>query len=79
VGIPAIGSLLWTAQTLLQIQSIAWKTGHSRWWAVVRMMQPQMANVPFFVAGVLLLRGSADGLYWLAGVGSVDVRCWWRF
>jgi len=66
VEILVMGGLLWSAQMVLQIRYIASKTGHPRWWAVVRMMQSQLANVPFCLAGILLLRGSAAGMYWLA-------------
>ncbi len=40
--------------------------GHPRVWGITRILQTQLANIPFIVAGILLLRGSSTGLYWLA-------------
>ncbi len=42
------------------------KTGHPRQWAVTRIVQTQFATAPFLISGVLLLRLSPAGLYWLA-------------
>ena len=61
-----IGGLLWLVQTVLQIRYIASKTGHPRRSGIVRIVQTQFANVPFCISGILLVRGSAAGLYWLA-------------
>ena len=60
------GSLLWIVQTVLQIRYMKIKTGHPRSWGIVRVVQTQFSAVPFCVAGILLLRGSSAGLYWLA-------------
>lgn len=62
----ALGFTLWLAQTVLQVRYLTSKTGHPRMWGVTRIVQTQFANVPFCVAGILLLRGSPAGLYWLA-------------
>jgi hypothetical protein len=62
----ALGSLLWLVQTVLQLRYLTRKTGHPRYWAITRMIQTQLANVPFCVCGILLLRGSPAGMYWLA-------------
>lgn len=61
-----VGSLLWLVETGFQLRYITSRTGHPRRWGIVRMVQTQFANVPFCVAGILLLRGSAAGMYWLA-------------
>jgi hypothetical protein len=61
-----IGLVLWIFQTVSQVQYLASKTGHPRFWGVVRMLQTLCANAPFCVAGILLLSESPAGLYWLA-------------
>lgn len=61
-----LGSALWLTQTVLQIRYMTSKTGHPRAWVITRVIQTQFANIPFCIAGVLLLRDSPAGLYWLA-------------
>jgi len=61
-----VGSVLWLVQTVFQVRYVTSKTGHPRVWGIVRMVQTQLANVPFCICGILLVRGSAAGLYWLA-------------
>jgi hypothetical protein len=61
-----LGSGLWLVQTVLQVRYLRSKTGHPVGWAVIRMAQTLFANIPFCIAGVLLLLGSTAGLYWLA-------------
>jgi hypothetical protein len=62
----ALGSALWLVQTVLQVRYVRSKTGHPRAWAATRMAQTQFASIPFCISGILLLRGSPAGLYWLA-------------
>jgi len=61
-----LGSALWLFQTVLQIRYMAGSTGQPRYWLITRMVQTQFASIPFCVSGILLLRGSSAGLYWLA-------------
>jgi hypothetical protein len=61
-----LGSALWLFQTVLQIGYVTSKTGHPRLWVIVRIAQTQLANIPFGISGILLLRGSPAALYWLA-------------
>ena len=61
-----IASALWLVQTVFQLRYVTSETGHPRVWGIVRIVQTQLANIPFVVAGILLLRGSSAGLYWLA-------------
>ena len=61
-----VASALWFFQTVLQIRYMKIRKGHPRSWLISRIMQTQIANVPFFIAGGLLLRGMPIGLYWLA-------------
>jgi modulator of FtsH protease len=61
-----LGSILWIVQTVLQVRYVTSKTGHPRYWAITRMVQTQFANIPFCISGILRLRGSPEGLYWLA-------------
>jgi hypothetical protein len=41
------------------------RSGHPLLWLIVRIVQTQLASIPFFVAGAYLLSGSPIGLYWL--------------
>jgi len=60
-----LGSILWLFQTALQIRYMIGKTGHPRFWGITRIVQTQLASVPFCVSGILMIRGSAAGFYWL--------------
>jgi hypothetical protein len=62
----AAGLSLWLFETVLQIRYLRSKTGHPRSWGVTRMVQTQLANIPFCVSGILLLCGSKASFYWLA-------------
>jgi hypothetical protein len=62
----ALGAALWITQTALQIQYISNKPGHPWRWVITRIVQTQFASIPFCISGILLLRGSPAGLYWLA-------------
>jgi hypothetical protein len=61
-----VASTLLLVQTVIQLRYLNSKTGHPRVWGITRILQTQLANIPFIVAGILLLRGSSAGLYWLA-------------
>ncbi len=61
-----LSALFWIIQTVLQIRYLRQRTGHPPFWIVIRMLQTQCANLPFAVSGILLLRGSPSGFYWLA-------------
>lgn len=66
IEVLAIGASLWLVQTTLQVRYLRSNTGHPRRWAVTRIVQTQLANIPFCISGALLLCGSEAGLYWLA-------------
>jgi hypothetical protein len=61
-----VGSVLWLVQTGFQLRHVTSMTGQPRLWAATRIVQTQLASVPLVIAGILLLRGSSQGLYWLA-------------
>jgi hypothetical protein len=61
-----LGSALWLTQTVLQLRYLRSETGHPRQWAITRIVQTQFATAPFLISGVLLIRLSPAGLYWLA-------------
>jgi hypothetical protein len=61
----AIGIASWVVQVAGQIRYWRSRTGHSMSWLIPRVIMSQFATVPFCVAGVLLLFGNPDGLYWL--------------
>jgi len=60
-----IGSVLWIFQTALLIVYARRRAGHPLYWLIVRVAQTQLATIPFCIAGILPLRGSSAGLYWL--------------
>jgi hypothetical protein len=61
----AIGIASWVVQVAGQIRYWRSRTGHPMSWLIPRVIMSQFATVPFCVAGVLLLFGNPDGLYWL--------------
>jgi hypothetical protein len=61
----AIGVLFWVIPIVLQVKYLRLKTGHPRWWIVLRTGLSQLATVPFCVAGIALLMGASGARYWL--------------
>ena len=61
-----VTSGLWLLQTILQVRYSKNNKGHPRYWLVTRIIQTQLSNIPFVIAGVLLLIGSPEAMYWLA-------------
>ena len=60
----AIGGFLWLMTVVLQAGQLR---GRRRgwWWLASRCLMCQCATVPFCIAGILLIRGDPDGMYWL--------------
>jgi modulator of FtsH protease len=65
VGILALASVFWSLQTFLQAVYTGRRAGHPMLWLISRVIQTQLSSIPFFVSGILLMRGSSAGLYWL--------------
>jgi len=61
----ALASAFWMLETLLQAIYMRRRKGHPLLWLVSRTIQTQLSSIPFLVSGVLLIRGSPAGLYWL--------------
>ncbi len=61
----AIGLALWFIGTGFQVVYIRRTTGNPRLWIASRIVHTHVSNVPFCVAGILLMRGSLAGMYWL--------------
>jgi modulator of FtsH protease len=68
LGIFELGLTLmaWTYQACVQGRYVAARTGHPRYWILSRIVQTQLASIPFFVSGILLIIGSPAALYWSA-------------
>jgi hypothetical protein len=66
IEILTIGCLLWVVQTVLQIRYMKRVSGHPRRWGITRIVQTHLASVPFCISGILLIRDSTAGMYWLA-------------
>ena len=60
-----VSSTIWLLQSVVQILYVRMKTGHPRYWLVLRVVQTHLAVMPFAIAGFLVLRGSPSALYWL--------------
>jgi hypothetical protein len=61
----AVALLSWVLQGIAQIRYLKTRSGHPLLWLAMRIVQTQLASVPFVVAAVFLLYGWRGGLYWL--------------
>ena len=61
----AIALFSWVVQVVAHVSYGKSRSGHPLLWLIVRIVQTQLASIPFFVAGAYLLSGSPIGLYWL--------------
>jgi modulator of FtsH protease len=61
----AIAVFSWAGQVTAHIRYAKSRSGHPLLWLMIRIVQTQLASIPFFVAGVYLLLGFPAGLYWL--------------
>lgn len=52
-------------QMTAQVRYARWRKGHPLFWLLDRAVASQLATLPFFVAGILLLTGAANAIYWL--------------
>lgn len=67
IEVLAISALLWFAQSIGHIRYFRKRLPSEPWtWFFMRTIMSQIAAVPCFVAGVLLVNGVSDGMYWLA-------------
>jgi hypothetical protein len=66
IEILALALLFWSAQAYSTIRYLKMRLDHPKLWLIVRLVQTQVATIPFFVAGILLLAGSAAGFLFLA-------------
>jgi len=60
-----IAVVCWIAQVVAHVRYGKARAGHPLIWLVIRIIQTQLASIPFFMAGAYLLCGSPIGLYWL--------------
>jgi hypothetical protein len=49
----------------VQVRYARLRSGHPRLWLIIRIVQTQLASIPYFVGVLYLLLGSPAGLYWL--------------
>ena len=61
----AVSLFSWAGQVTAQIRYARSRSGHPRLWLMIRIVQTQLASIPFFVAVIFLLLGYPVGLYWL--------------
>jgi len=55
----------WVMQVIAQVRYARSNTGHPKLWLVIRVIQTQLASIPFFVAVVCMFLGKNGGVYWL--------------
>jgi hypothetical protein len=65
IEILTVAVFSWVLQVIAQIRYARSRSGHPLLWLMIRIIQTQLASVPFFVGGVCLLLGLPAGLYWL--------------
>jgi len=62
LGIALVCAML---QLASQIHYARSRSGHPKWWLIIRTVQTLLSGVPLFVGAIYLLNGSSAGLYWL--------------
>jgi hypothetical protein len=60
-----VALLCWALQGASQIRYARSKSGHPKWWLIVRIVQTHLGSIPLFIAAILLFFVSPAGLYWL--------------
>ena len=67
VELLATATLLWSIQTWLQVQYLRGRLGHPLHWGAIRVVQTQLAHIPLFAGGILLLLSAPqEGFYCMA-------------
>jgi len=59
------GGVSWAFQVGLQLRYLMSRFGHPWSWLTYRALLSQLATLPFGVAGLMLLLGRPNALYWL--------------
>jgi hypothetical protein len=62
IEMAATGAALWLIQTVAMLR--VWKIGHPRAKSALRVLANQLPPLPFIIAGVLLMVGYGNGMYW---------------
>jgi hypothetical protein len=65
VEILCISLFSWVMQVIAQARYAKANTGHPKLWLMIRVLQTQLASIPFFVAVACIFLGRHAGLYWL--------------
>jgi hypothetical protein len=65
MALAVIGIAVWLVPTVLQIRVLLRRPTQPWWWLVQCAILCQLATVPFWVAGLSLVLGFPQGLYWL--------------
>jgi hypothetical protein len=63
--VSSIAVISWVAQVAAHLRYGKARAGHSLIWLMTRIVQTQLASIPFFIAAGYLAVGSSVGLYWL--------------
>lgn len=65
VEILSIAIFSWCLQGVWHMEYARSREGHPMLWLIIRIVQTQLACIPFIVGGICLLMGLPVGLYWL--------------
>jgi hypothetical protein len=65
IEILMISLFSWAMQLGTQIRYARSRSGHPLFWLSIRILQTQLASIPFVVGAIFLLLGWPAGLYWL--------------
>jgi hypothetical protein len=60
-----IAVISWITQVAVEVRYLRVRKGHPWAWFVHRAVLTQLATLPFCIAGITLLLGVPDALYWL--------------
>jgi len=60
----AVGAVMWVTTVKLQTSQVT-RRKHVWWWLASRITMAQFATLSFCIAGILLIVGHPDGMYWL--------------
>jgi len=60
-----VAGFSWAMQIFAHVRYARSRSGHPLLWLMIRIVQTQLASIPFLIGGVCLLIGMPAGMYWL--------------
>jgi hypothetical protein len=65
IEILSVALFSWAIQVIAHVRYARSRSGHPRLWLMIRIVQTQLASIPFFIAGIYLVFDLPPGPYWL--------------